>query len=460
MAQANANGSYSRRWLNFHTPVTTFSRNNRWNLKYLSLQSYSMFEWYGKTFFSAEQAYQYARVQVCCVDKEAKEDLCTLLYNSADAEMYKDYVDSVLLNDLATSQEESEIRVNMWMRYRNDIMIAILMAKLKGNPWVIPTLRDTGSSVLANCSGDRYWGCGSTLESEVRSSYEGYKRSSEYRGIQNWIPMGNGMNQNQLGKIWMVIRDHLNGYTMLPRGIIVGDSTVKGLTSNLAKVYRWDDGKYGEGVLLASMLVTSETEFVVLHFGTFNIPKYHFSDPRYWSDRNLADGSIKVNDMRNIMFEFVRHIRQFEININSVSGTIRKNNGGHYIQLGVSQILPRFQDIVRSPWARLHRGPYPSVAQQMVQVVNNELLRTEEQFPDIQFIGHWNINNVRLFHVMGNCAYCRGKYPTAGDDIDMHYMLPLNELGMQMFRTNIEEYINHVEEADPLNQALYDLDLD
>ena len=428
-------------WLHRTASVTPFSEINITNKKFLTNSSPTCFDWCGKTFFSAEQAFQYARIQVCCSNKTYRDRIASIHYNTIDTESLKQVTEDYLKEDLENSPEEGKLRLEVWYKYRKDIMTSILMAKVKGNPWIVQTLLDTGKSVLANCSGHRYWGCGTTLESEAEYSFAQWVHSMSYNGAENWIPMRNPHNKNHLGKIWMRIRDHLTGEKLLPKAIIVGDTTVRNLTSDLAKVYCWEEGKYENGILLASMLVTPSTECVILHFGTFNIPKYHYSTARYWSDRNRLDGSIQVNNMHDIMSDFVENILKFDANIMSISATITKDQPERHVKLAISDILPRHQDVIRAPMTETIQKPYASEAQQMVSTVNRELRETRRLFPDIQFLEHGNLQDQSLYRITDYCRRCNGVCGESSVEIDHHYNLPLNERGTAELRVNFEYFL-------------------
>ena len=83
----------------------------------------------------------------------------------------------------------------------------------------------------------------------------------------------------------------------LPRAIIVGDMTIEDLQTDLAAVYIWPDGRYQEGFMLTGMLVHQHTRCVIFHFGTNNIPRFHYTKDEYWVMREPKDGAIQTNSL-------------------------------------------------------------------------------------------------------------------------------------------------------------------
>ena len=146
-----------------------------------------------------------------------------IIYNTLETTPLRNLTRHMLEQDLVNSPEEGKKRLEIWSKYRKDIMTSILMAKVRHNPWIITVLLDTGESILASVTEDKYWGCGTTLESQLTRSMDKWLNAMNYTGAENWIPLGNSHHRNHLGKLWMKIRDHFREEKLLPTAIIIGD---------------------------------------------------------------------------------------------------------------------------------------------------------------------------------------------------------------------------------------------
>ena len=191
------------------------------------------------------------------------------------------------------------------------------------------------------------------------------------------------------------------------------------------------------------MLVTQSTKCVIFHFGTNNIPKYHYSDPKYWFERNSLDGAIQVNSMYDIMSDFMGNILKFDENTWSLSGIPDELGHEHQFTLCISDILPRHQDVMHKRMRNHNSQPGKSTAQKMVGEVNKELRDTRMCFPDIQILSHSNLENPRLYQVSDYCRHCEGMCGKSSLQIDYHYFLPLTDKGKAKLRSNFECYLQY-----------------
>ena len=80
--------------------------------------------------------------------------------------------------------------------------------------------------------------------------------------------------------MWMSIGDHFREEKLLPKAIIIGDMTVR--RNRILTMQRYIAGQrvsMKKDSSFWACLVTQNTKCVIFHFGTNNIPKYHYSDP-------------------------------------------------------------------------------------------------------------------------------------------------------------------------------------
>ena len=100
-------------------------------------------------------------------------------------------VNLALRSELAEDEVSISDRVDVWENYRDDITIAILMAKVRSYRDILDVLARTHDAILAFVDRRKSWGCGTDNEDAVQRSLTQWVHSNPEENPENWVPFGN-----------------------------------------------------------------------------------------------------------------------------------------------------------------------------------------------------------------------------------------------------------------------------
>ena len=263
-------------------PIIPFKVGSQGNHKVLSNLWLCRIEIAGKTYRSAEHAYQAAKAKVCIGEDSTLNEVLKGIDERTDPKDVLEY--GKLIGDLGQensgSYGEGYKRSKLWEELKVDVMEAILIAKVSQNTPVYNYLITTGTKVITEATFNRFWGCGM---SEIQAKRSMHDIMQLYGNADNWVPAAGF--ENNLGKLWMRVRDFfVHGTGNIRPILLVGDSMIRGIELPNTKTCIWPGGKIEHGFLLVDLLQTEYTRAVLFHFGTNDIPRYHPSDPDYISN--------------------------------------------------------------------------------------------------------------------------------------------------------------------------------
>ena len=425
--------------------LCTFGHDIMNDLRVLCNAVWTPFQWRGKTYQSAERAYYAAKVEVCFADGPRKRGLIEYMDGNPSHALLRRNVNQAYRAELEGDEETVPDRVVVWENYHDDIMLAILMAKVRSYRDIMSVLVRTRDAILAFVNKRKSWGCGTVNEDAVQRSITQWAHSNPDGDPRTWVPFGNNGITNKLGKLWMRIRDDYMTAARLPRAIIVGDMTIEDVETTLAAIYIWPDGRYQEGLMLTGMLVHHRTQCVIFHFGTNNIPRYHYTDNEFWVLREPKDGAIQTNSQGLITDTFDGHLTLFNRDVWDVTGEPLGLGGISRFWFCVSDILPRHWDINVTKKTKIPQRQY-SRAQRWVYRTNEAVRGYEDRIqwlPRLEFMSHPEFESLGMFEAEMPCEVCRGvckrNHYTADSGI-LPYT-PLNAAGCAALRATYERYL-------------------
>ena len=429
--------------------LCTFGYNINNDLKVLCNAVWKPFIWRGKTYQSAERAYYAAKAEVCLEDGPRKRNLIEYLDGNPSHAEVRQNVNEAFREELQGHVETVPDRVVVWDNYHHDIMLAILMAKVRSyKDEIMSVLVATHDAVLAFVDKRKSLGCGTVNESAVQRSITQWAHSNPGGDPRTWVPFDNDNITNKLGKMWMRIRDDYMNGVRLPRTIIVGDMTIEDVETPMADTYIWPDGRYQEGFMLTGMLVHHRTQCVIFHFGTNNIPRFHWTEDEFWTMREQKDGAIQTNSQGHIIDTFDTHLERFNTNVWSVTGEPLGQGGISRFWLCVSDILPRHWDVNVTKKTRIPQRQY-SRAQRWVYRTN-EAVRAYEERMDwlgrLEFMSHPEFEKRGMFEAELPCEVCMGicKRDHYTADSGILPYTPLSTRGCATIRATYERYLTEL----------------
>ena len=195
----------------------------------------------GKTYRSAEHAYQSAKARICIAEDYTLNSTLRGIDERTDPKEVKEYgrfIEGWGLDHSGTPGEGTK-RSKLWKDLRVDVMEAIIIAKVSQNPQVYQYLMSTGTKVIVEATFDKFWGCGLNERQAKCSMLELMK----LHGDENtWVhPCG---YENYMGKVWMNVREFFaHGTGVIKPVLLVGDSMIRDIQLPHTKTCCWPGGK-------------------------------------------------------------------------------------------------------------------------------------------------------------------------------------------------------------------------
>ena len=224
-------------------PFSSQSKPNHW----LSNFDPCTIKFSNMDFSSVEQGYQWAKVFIMSPTEELRNQY---MQNMMELDLGRDCKALSIRFFKEGVCCEHKVR-NHWRKIRVAVLSNFVHAKFTQNLALKQRLLNTGNSLLAEATVDKFWGAGTNSWREV------FQSAPNFTG------------ENKMGEIAMALHTKLRVGSGTTDSLVVGDSLVSGLTpNNNYTVIPWPGASVNDVVRLASILVLNGVETLVLLVGT------------------------------------------------------------------------------------------------------------------------------------------------------------------------------------------------
>jgi ribA/ribD-fused uncharacterized protein len=181
--------------------------------------------------------------------------------------------------------------IEKWDQVKERVMLSILHTKFCKYDDFRSWLLATEDKLLVEASPDSFWGAGMVRERILNA----------VSVCPGWEPPP---GTNTLGRLLMRVRGYIRGENSLGLPVLaIGDSQLHDVTLRCI-VISWGGATFEVGYNLAKFCTLPDTETLLFHVGTNDIPKWNRKDPRYHEDPVQCKGPVKPNTAAVIFQKF------------------------------------------------------------------------------------------------------------------------------------------------------------